>query len=284
MRGANHAKVKAYGGRQGGGGGALASMRVANVMKELEVQLAVRTRQPGLLHSRAHCVGDCCTRPLHRNRTCAFRDLLFRPPASFFFLSDARTDTADVATFLHNRFSAGDTTGEGSHSLFAPKLAPVSAGANVTRVVEAPVYIGADVHSNIGHLMLDSVFPSVLSLLRLHASLGATHRAEASSPSHHRWLPDAVSGNFTFLLYDSPLYTGWHRGKKERTWTATLSGNGVVDLPQLAAVCPSGCIVRSSWVGAGHTGLCAVDARNFIGGTREHRSLARCAPPSAAAA
>jgi hypothetical protein len=54
------------------------------------------------------------------------------------------------ATFLHNRFMPGGTTGHGSHSLFAPAHAPLRAGVNVTRVVEMPLFLGADVHSNIG--------------------------------------------------------------------------------------------------------------------------------------
>ena len=83
-------------------------------------------------------------------------------------------------------------------------------------------------------------------------------------------LPDAVTGNFTFLLSDSPpCCPGWHRGKKERAWTSQLSGGGVVDLDELSAACPPpGCLIRTAWVGAGHMGLCAVDELNFMGGTR----------------
>ena len=137
----------------------------------------------------------------------------------------------------------------------------------MTRVVTSPVYIGADTHSNVAHLMLDSVFPSIISLLRLaHA---ATAEPSAAGAADGLSLPDAVTGAFTFLLYDSPRYTNWHRHKNERKWTEQLAGSGVVDLDELAAACPPpGCIVRTSWVGAGHVGLCAVDERNVMGGAR----------------
>lgn len=89
-------------------------------------------------------------------------------------------------------------------------------------------------------------------------------------------LPDAVSGLFTFLLYDSPRYTNWHRGKKERSWTEQLAGGGVVDLDELAAACPPpGCLVRTAWAGAGHVGLCAVDRQNNMAGSRQQRALFR---------
>ena len=50
--------------------------------------LALRSRSPGRFRTRSHCVGGCCATPLHRNRTCAFQDLLFRPPSSFHFVTD----------------------------------------------------------------------------------------------------------------------------------------------------------------------------------------------------
>lgn len=96
-------------------------------------------------------------------------------------------------------------------------------------------------------------------------------------PCAHVQLPDAVTGNFTFVLYDQPeCCPGFHRGKKERAWTRQLSGGGVVDLEELSAACPPpGCLIRTAWVGAGHIGLCAVDEQNFMGGAREHRTLFR---------
>jgi hypothetical protein len=223
--------------------------------RHVETMLKLTTRSPGRIYSRAHCVGPCCSQPLHRNRTCAFRDLLFRPPSSFFFLSTDDAGTEDQhATFLHNRFADGSTTGTGARSKFTPRRLDPSEADSVTRVVEAPLYIGADIHSNIGHLMLDSVFPSVISMLRLRASHGVNH----SVRSQQKWLPDPVTGNFTFLLYDSPSYVNWHRGKKERAWTSTLSGKGVVDLAQLASACAGGCIVRAQQARCGahaHTGI-----------------------------
>ena len=297
--------------------------------------------------SRAHCDGPCCSEPLKRNRTCAFRDLLFQPPSTFYYLSDDGKDrSAEHGTFLHNRFAGSDTTGENSHSYFTPKPAPLSAALRVTGVIETPVYIGADLHSNQGHLMMDSTFPLAVSLLRLRASLAASGGSQeaaaaavaaaapavAPGPSNagnvavatplemmrafinskgldgelQAWvkakaqaaqavmvgrrlerkpstaaakdfgtLPDAVSGNFTFLAYDSPGYAGWHRGKRERIWAAQMAGRGVVDLPELASICPQGCIVRTSWVGAGHVGLCAVDQYNGVGGAWDHRALFR---------
>lgn len=226
------------------------------------------------VHSRRLCVGPCCTTPLQRNRTCAFRDLLFvGSTRTFYFLSSKTVDTASHATFLHNRFADGDTTGKGSHSYFSPAAKRPEEAAQVTKVIESPLYIGADVHSNIAHLMLDSVFPSIISLLRLQAAHAS---GTGTGSARNLTLPDAVTGAFTFLLYDSPRYTNFHRGKKERAWTSQLAGGGVVDLDELAAACPgAGCLVRSAWVGAGHVGLCPVDEYNMMGGARLHRSLWR---------
>ena len=301
--------LKAFSGKvvSRSGGGGSASGRAANgrsngqtgghrdtVAPPLDVHgsLQIRSRTPGrYVHSERFCVGPCCSKPLQRNRTCAFRDLLFVPPHHFYYMSAQRVVPSTHATFLHNRFSGGDTTGAKSRSYFAPESAPLAAALNVTRVVESPLYIGADVHSNVAHLMLDSVFPSVISLLRLHAGLAeerqrfeqrvanentaaVSSRRPPAKPGNFS-LPDAVSGLFTFLLYDSPGYANWHRGKKERTWTSTLAGRGVVDLPELARVCPTGCIIKTAWVGAGHVGLCAVDEQNVMGGARLHRALFR---------
>ena len=133
--------------------------------------------------------------------------------------------------------------------------------------------------------MLDSTFPFAISLLRLRASLVATHSSkqrvssvierilagdfsDPPTPREHfvSQLPDVVSGNFTFLVYDAPGYINFHRGKPERQWTAQLAGNGAVDVQELASVCPSGCLVRTAWAGAGHVGLCPVDRFNAMGG------------------
>lgn len=152
----------------------------------------------------------------------------------------------------------------------------------------------ADMHGNPAHLMLDSTFPFAISLLRLRASLVATHSSkqrvssvierilagdfsDPPTPREHfvSQLPDVVSGNFTFLVYDAPGYINFHRGKPERQWTAQLAGNGAVDVQELASVCPSGCLVRTAWAGAGHVGLCPVDRFNAMGGASEQRALFR---------
>ena len=271
---------------------------VPAIAPAVALQLGSHTSGMPVSSSR-HCVGRCCSTPLQRNRTCAFRDLLFigspsgvissraigssggLAPRRFYYLSDdPKVSSDDHATFLHNRFSGGDTTGRNSRSYFAPGIAPTSAARDVTKVIQTPVYIGADVHSNIAHLMLDSVFPSIISLLLLQASIGGGNGAGDSSTAAASagWpLPNAINGNFTFLLYDPPqCCPGWHRDKKERAWTSQLAGSSVVDLDELSQLCPPpGCLVRTSWVGAGHLGLCAVDEHNVMGGARHHRSLFR---------
>ena len=101
--------------------------------------------------SRAHCVGPCCDVALGRNRTCAFRDLLFSPPNSFYFLSDDGVDhSAEHATFLHNRFADGGSTGPNRRSRFVPMPAPLSAATGITRVIETPLYIGVRLTASAG--------------------------------------------------------------------------------------------------------------------------------------
>lgn len=95
------------------------------------------------------CTGSCCA-PLARNRSCAFRNLLFLPPATFAFLSDAPFDGRDVRVYTHGRFADGATSGVGGHSRWQPVVLPTSAAANVTLTLQLPLYIGADLHSNIG--------------------------------------------------------------------------------------------------------------------------------------
>ena len=109
--------------------------------------------------------------------------------------------------------------------------------AQTTRIVEAPLYIAADLHSNIAHLMLDSVWPAIANLARLHHAAASGEQSGASRFAAS--LPDTTTGSFAFLLTDSPGAPDyWHRGKKERKWTAQLSGGGVTDLTELAAACP----------------------------------------------
>ena len=231
--------------------------------------LKLEERRPGLIHSHAHCVGPCCSTPLQRNRTCTFSNILFRPPHNFYFVTDEPYEPSVHATYLHNRFAPGSVLPRSLRSRFELGAVPRAAAANVTRLIAAPLYIQADLHSNVGHNMLDSIFPAVANLLRLEAS----RREGDGGRGHGGWLPRAVTGNYTLLLVDTG--GSWHRGAKERAFADAVSGNGVVDLEQLAGVCPDGCLIRSSWVGAGHIGLCAVDAHNVIGGAREHRALFR---------
>ena len=230
------------------------------------------------VRSQAHCVGQCCSEPLARNRSCAFTNLLFRPPRSLFFLTDADgfgevADGAQRTTYLHNRFRGGAVLGEKSRGLFNPKTAPPAMAAGIRHVVDTALYIGSDLHKNHAHLMLDSVFPAVAALVRLQASL------RTSSQSDQFQLPEPVDGNFTFLLLDpwggpDGNRPQWHRGQNERAWTSQLAGgHGVVDVAQLAVACPQGCLLSRAFAGAGHIGLCAVDDKNVIGGSREHRAL-----------
>ena len=44
-------------------------------------------------------------------------------------------------------------------------------------------------------------------------------------------------------------------------------------MPQLAAACPDGCLIRRAFTGVGGVGLCMVDEENVINGARHHRSL-----------
>ena len=110
--------------------------------------LTLREELRNFSGSRAHCVGPCCDVALGRNRTCAFRDLLFSPPNSFYFLSDDGVDhSTEHATFLHNRFADGGSTGPTRRSRFVPMPAPLSAAAGITRVIESPLYSIADFRS-----------------------------------------------------------------------------------------------------------------------------------------
>lgn len=141
--------------------------------------LDVQERSHGLMRTRVHCVDQCCSQPLHRNRTCAFGNLLFRPPHHLFVVTDEPYDPSQHATYLHNRYAPGGTIPPHLHSLLQMRSASRASAANVTKVIKSPLYIGADLHGNVGHLMLDSVFPLLPNLLRLRASLQAAGSAEA---------------------------------------------------------------------------------------------------------
>ena len=81
MQGRGSARAAGMRGRGGGGGG--------NGWSRPQNQTLSVHRWPsgGSIETTAHCVGPCCSRPLHRNRTCAFRQLVFMPPHSFHFVS-----------------------------------------------------------------------------------------------------------------------------------------------------------------------------------------------------
>ena len=133
------------------------------------------------LRSSHFCTGACCA-PLSRNRSCHFRRLLFRPPNVFAYIHNeaeeqeeagqpkhtisppaaARFTTVKRSIFFSPTFKplAG---AEGSASLsgehFTPELTSADNASGVRRCVTTPLYIGGSLHWNIGHGMLDMVFP-----------------------------------------------------------------------------------------------------------------------------
>lgn len=271
---------------------------------------------PGALigtRSWSFCTGECC-QPLKRNRTCVVGNVLFLPSPSpdkpsFYLLSDDRNDAAAVGCYLHNRFTdAGRYTGS-KKSYFAPAVASEKELAQlgrVTRVVEDNLFLAADLHSNIGHNMLDAVFPIYAAGIRIRGAAEASlaglrpkgarrtlaARALAAVPDLSESSSMATRGHM--LLYDEPHYLSqgagrpnngaafkresqrkwahWHRGTEERQWTEAVFG-GMSDLPQLVAACPDGCLLRSLVYGVGHVGLSTVDEHNSMTGTREYRAL-----------
>jgi len=173
------------------------------------------------------CDGPDSLAPLQRNRTCAYGNLLF-VDGKFYLLGDLRGDV-QMGVYLHNRFSDGLTTGKASHSLFAPIPKPLALSAATARIQTTPLFVGGDLHSNVGHNMLDCVFPAISALARLQAA--ARRRAlrhVANALPAVSALGDAAAataaaatagggsggggggggevggGDFTFLLYDPP--------------------------------------------------------------------------------
>ena len=219
------------------------------------------------------CDGSCCE-PLHRNRTCAFGGILFRPPNSFIYFADdpSATNRSSLSTFLSPRFTGGRTLGLKSHGLWEPEIAPLSAAGNITRVITSPLFIGGGLHRNPGHNMLDCVYPTMVSIFRLRdAAFKSQHHLALSS------LP-TPAGDFTYLYFDEPWCCKgdkerFNRGTRERNFTETVVGR-VLDLLELRKMCPgSGCLVKSAFVGIGHMGMCMVDEQNVMGGARVNRSL-----------
>ena len=236
----------------------------------------VSLHEPQLSHHT--CTGLCCT-PLARNRSCVWRNLLFRPPGIFYYLTNAPEQRREDGVYLHNRFSSGEHL-RGTFSHWSPTRGKPFMALGVHRVVEMPMYLAADLHANAGHNMLDSIFPFVPAVLRLRAVLKKALSSTAVAAMLDA-LPDlenegdpTAARKFIFFLFDPPFCCpGYHRGSRERLFAEAVAGH-VVDLPQLLEACPGrGCMVRTVIAGAGHQGLCMVDHRNFIGGSQEHRSL-----------
>ena len=245
--------------------GHVRSIGSRNVDSFDNIQALVHRRKPEPVSSHSWCTGPCC-KPMARNRSCAFSNVLFVPPRTFHVLSDDDSEpTSSWTTFLHNRFYGGPFTGEKSHSMWTPTRAPSSAAANVTRIITEPVFLAADLHSNPAHNQLDSVYPAMVALLRLR---------NAMPDSNSIRLPHPINDSISFLLLDSPTYTHFHRRTRERTWATTAMGPSI-DLDQLRLACPRpGCLLRTAFVGAGHVGL-TTDMHNVIGGAREFRSIFR---------
>jgi hypothetical protein len=231
-----------------------------------------------LAKSWSLCDGPCCE-PLQRNRTCAFGNLIFSPPSSFLYISDdpSTVDNTTWCAYLNNRFHGGLNTTKEAHSLWAPQAAPLLAAKGITRVIESPVFLGAYLYSNPGHNMLDAVYPSLVSLLRLRAAAsasGAQHVLEALPEPHE---------NFTYLIYDESWYRRkkilhnqflpYHRNTKEREFVETIAGR-CIDLEELTRLCPyPGCRLRTLFAGVGHQGMSMVTERNIFGGAQVYRSL-----------
>ena len=240
-------------------------------------------------HKRHHgnaswvvCDGPADLTPMARNRTCAYGNLLFYNK-QFYLLGPSPHGGADI--FLHNRFADGVTTGVGSHSRLHLQTLPAALHGEVgkAKVVSAPLFIGGDLHGNVGHNMLDFVFPAFAALVRIRAAAKARglHNVLAALPAmgDEEESGDGASAlsrgdDFWFLLYDAPpCCPGWHRGRGERAWAQTVAGT-VVDLPQLTSECgAAGCLFPLAFGGVGHLGLCMVDRQNVIGGAREHRAM-----------
>ena len=228
--------------------------------------------------SWSFCDGSCC-QPLRRNRTCAFGNLIFQPPSSFFYIVDdpSTVDNTTWCAYLNNRFQGGLNTTKESHSLWAPQAAPLSLAKEVTRVIDSPVFLGAYLYANPGHNMLDAVYPSIVSLLRLRAAAlasGAKHVFEA--------LPD-MHEDFTYLIFDESWFRRqklmnkkvfrFHRNTTERNFAETVAGR-CIDLQELQQKCPyPGCRLRVVFAGVGHQGMSMVTERNVFGGAQVHRSL-----------
>jgi len=163
-----------------------------------------RCRTP--LRAFSHmCVGSCCA-PLARNRSCLFRSLLFTPPNNFYYLrgDDAPDSTDNFTTYKRGTFfgalyqplkrAVGGPQAVLSGDRFAPTTVSLhSANASHRRCITAPLFIGSTLHWNIGHTMLDLVFPAVAAMARLRVRLRAAAKAQAKATGLDAWASSAQS-------------------------------------------------------------------------------------------
>ena len=169
--------------------------------------------------------------PGGRNQSCVYGNLFFFPPKqvtasweslrsldfgssleAFFFMHDAGTPAPPrdhVSTYLSNRFGEGGVLTWGSHTRFTPVATPVDTPpgsqprrtANPlrtipiklpTRVVEQPIFLGGDLHSNPGHNYLDMVFPAFhLDMDVIHVVCAWKHLP----PQLHLFLQEGLTGD-----------------------------------------------------------------------------------------
>jgi len=251
--------------------------------------------------SWAACTGDAAG-PLRRNRSCLFADLIFRPPATFLFAASERVDGAALRVFLDPRFGGGSVT-SATCGEWAPTVVPAAAVHRVTKVIDTPVFIGRALHGNVGHNMLDVLYPVMVAMLSLkHAATPhAGNRGDqmfstvgpataATSEQLLSTVPDARNDSFRYLIFDDSecCPTVWRGRKWEQEFARRFAGE-LLGVQDLEAECPHpGCVVRRAVAGVGHLGLSMVDVDNVVGGARIDRSLwrfrervlARLLPPS----
>ena len=250
--------------------------------------------------SSSLCHGECCSRALHRNRTCAYFNLLFRD-RGFYYLSDevgnaSQTLTDSYSVFINLHFRNGHVgparhfnRAVGHRSLFAPPVLPPSAAHGAVKVIKTPIYVGSDLHHNPAHNMFDYVFPAFLSLLRLRdlREKQAMHNGGDASANAL-----SSSDDFIYLVYEQTDRVGTlHRLTTGEVATVGIEGTRlpqmalefartvcgrVMWLPELVSMCGvGGCLVRTAFAGAGHIGLTMVDERNLVGGSQFDRALWR---------
>ena len=135
------------------------------------------------------------------------------------------------------------------HSRWRPSAGHPSLLANVRRVIDTPLAIGTDLHSNPGHNQLDCVFPTFAALLRLRAAADAAATSSPAAAAAARALSNSSSSPsnspataFAFLLFGG----SYHRGTRERAFATNVGGHHAIDLKELRAACEgAGCLVRT---------------------------------------